>query len=203
MPMFDDEAGDDSDIVFRDLILLMLTGFVTVAVLMLAHINPKAASASAKDTAPPGNVMVEANWPPGMDSDVDLWVQAPGDMPVGYSNKGGAVFNLLRDDLGHQLDLSGLNYESSYSRGVVPGEYTVNLHLYRNRATTVDVPVTVIVSTKPSSESPARQILMSKVDLAREGQEKTVFRFKLTEGGIVVPGSVNSLQRPLRSGTKS
>ena len=203
MPMLDDEAGDNSDIVFRDLILLMLTGFVTVAVLMLAHINPKAASASVKDTAPPGNVMVEANWPPGMDSDVDLWVQAPGDMPVGYSNKGGAVFNLLRDDLGHQLDLSGLNYESSYSRGVVPGEYTVNLHLYRNRATTVDVPVTVIVSTKPSSESPARQILMSKVDLAREGQEKTVFRFKLTEGGIVVPGSVNSLQRPLRSGTKS
>ena len=134
MPMLDDEAGDDSDIVFRDLILLMLTGFVTVAVLMLAHINPKAAAASAKDTAPPGNVMVEANWPPGMDSDVDLWVQAPGDMPVGYSNKGGAVFNLLRDDLGHQLDLSGLNYESSYSRGVVPGEYTVNLHLYRNRA---------------------------------------------------------------------
>ena len=203
MPMLDDEAGDDSDIVFRDLILLMLTGFVTVAVLMLAHINPKAASANVKDTAPPGNVMVEANWPPGMDSDVDLWVQAPGDMPVGYSNKGGAVFNLLRDDLGHQLDLSGLNYESSYSRGVVPGEYTVNLHLYRNRATTVDVPVTVIVSTKPSSELPARQILMSKVDLAREGQEKTVFRFKLTEGGIVVPGSVNSLQRPLRSGTKS
>ena len=203
MPLLDDEAGDDSDIVFRDLILLMLTGFVTVAVLMLAHINPKAAAASAKDTAPPGNVMVEANWPPDMDSDVDLWVQAPGDVPVGYSNKGGAVFNLLRDDLGHQLDLSGLNYESSYSRGVVPGEYTVNLHLYRNRATNPAVPVTVIVSTKGSSDQPARQILVSKVDLGREGQERTVFRFKLTEGGSVVPGSVNSLQKPLRSGTKS
>ena len=80
--------------------------------------------------------MVEANWPPELDSDVDLWVQAPGDVPVGYSNKGGAVFNLLRDDLGQQLDLSGLNYETAYSRGIVPGEYTVNLHLYRNRAAT-------------------------------------------------------------------
>jgi hypothetical protein len=30
-----------------------------------------------------------------------------------------------------------------------------------------------------------------------------VFRFKLTETGAIVPGSVNSLQRPLRSGTKS
>jgi len=203
MAPLDDETGDDADIVFRDLILLMLTGFVTVAVLMLAHINPKAAAARAKDTAPPGNVLVEATWPPGMDSDVDLWVQAPGDLPVGYSNKGGAVFNLLRDDLGQQLDLSGLNYESSYARGIVPGEYTVNLHLYRNRAGLAEVPVTVIVSTKPTSADPARQVLMSKVELAREGQERTVFRFRLSERGNLVPGSVTSLQRPLRSGSKS
>ena len=203
MAPLDDEAGDDSDIVFRDLILLMLTGFVTVAVLMLAHVNPKAAAARAKDTAPPGNVLVEATWPPGMDSDVDLWVQAPGDLPVGYSNKGGAVFNLLRDDLGQQLDLSGLNYESSYSRGIVPGEYTVNLHLYRNRAGYPEVPVTVIVSTKPTSADPARQVLMSKVELAREGQERTVFRFRLSERGDLVSGSVTSLPTPLRSGTKS
>ena len=199
MSPLDDEGGDDSDIVFRDLILLMLTGFVTVAVLMLAHVNPKAAAARAEDSAPPGNVLVEATWPPDLDADVDLWVQAPGDVPVGYSNKGGAVFNLLRDDLGQQLDLSGLNYESSYARGVVPGEYTVNLHLYRNRAGAPQVPVTVIVSSKPTVADPARQILMSKVELDHEGQERTVFRFRLTERGDVVPGSVTSLQRPLRS----
>ena len=93
--------------------MLMLTGFVTVAVLMLAHINPKARPPAPRTRRRPGNVMVEANWPPELDSDVDLWVQAPGDVPVGYSNKGGAVFNLLRDDLGQQLDVSGLNYESS------------------------------------------------------------------------------------------
>ena len=182
----------------------MLTGFVTVAVLMLAHINPKAAAAVAKDTAPPGNVMVEANWPPELDSDVDLWVQAPGDVPVGYSNKGGAVFNLLRDDLGQQLDLSGLNYESSYSRGIVPGEYTVNLHLYRNRARpAAGAGDRGRRAASATAQDPARQILMSKVELDREGQERTVFRFRLTEGGEVVPGSVNSLQRPLRSGAKS
>ena len=203
MPLLDDEAGDDSDIVFRDLILLMLTGFVTVAVLMLSHINPKAQAAVSKDSEPPGNVMVEVNWPPNLDSDVDLWVQAPGDVPVGYSNKGGAVFNLLRDDLGQQLDLSGLNYESSYARGIVPGEYTVNVHLYRNRAAAMLVPVTVVVSTKGHASDPSRQVLMSKVELDHEGQERTVFRFKLNEAGQVVPGSVNSLQRPLRSGTKS
>ena len=30
-----------------------------------------------------------------------------------------------------------------------------------------------------------------------------MFRFKLNEAGAIVPGSVNSLPRPLRSGTKS
>ena len=202
MPLLDDEAGDDSDTVFRDLILLMLTGFVTVAVLMLAHVNPKAQAAVSKDSEPPGNVMVEANWPPDLDSDVDLWVQAPGDVPVGYSNKGGAVFNLLRDDLGQQLDLSGLNYEGSHARGVVPGGYTVNLHLHRNRAGTALVPVTVVVSTKARPADPSRQVLMTKLELDHEGQERTVFRFRLAENGQVEPGSVNSLQRPLRWGTK-
>ena len=86
----------------------------------------------------------------------------------------------------------------------MPGEYTVNLHLYRNRAASRRVPVTIVVSTKTAAqELPARQILMSKVELTREGQELTVFRFRLTEGGIVVPGSVNSLQRPCARGAKS
>lgn len=193
---------DAGDTVYRDVIMLALAGFMTIVILMLAHINPKQ-EANAATVAPPGNVMIEANWPPEMDSDVDLWVQAPGDNPVGYSNKGGAVFNLLRDDLGHQLDISGLNYESSFSRGIIPGEYTVNLHLYRNRARNVDVPVTVVVSVKSDANGPARQILMTRLTMGREGEERTVFRFQLTEGGSVVPGSVNSLQRRLRSGAKA
>lgn len=193
---------DPGDTVFRDVIMLALAGFMTVVILVLAHINPRAVAQNAQDTAPPGNVMIEANWPPDLDTDVDLWVQAPGDNPVGYSNKGGAVFNLLRDDLGHQLDISGLNYESSFSRGVIPGEYTVNLHLYRNRARSAAVPVTVVVSVKPGPDLPARQILMTKLTLDREGEERTVFRFDLTKSGALKPGSVNSLQRPLRSGTK-
>jgi hypothetical protein len=39
----------------------------------------------------------------------DLWIQAPGDVPVGYSNKSGGVFNLLRDDLGKAKDMTDGN----------------------------------------------------------------------------------------------
>ena len=193
---------DDTGTVFRDVITLALAGFVSAVILLLPHVAPRAARTSEGVKAP-GNVIIEANWPADLDTDVDLWVQGPGDIPVGYSNKGGGLFNLLRDDLGHVLDVSGLNYEVAYSRGVIAGEYIVNLHLYRNIAGRVPVPAHVVASVKPDVEGPAHQIVVSDIDLSREGQETTVFRFSLDGDGKLVPGSVHNLQLPLRSGSKS
>lgn len=196
--MFDRLEGDDTGTVFRDTIMLALAGFVALVILMLPYLNPKQTK-SAENMEPPGNVIVEVRWPDELDTDVDLWVQAPGDMPVGYSNKGGVVFNLLRDDLGRRADATKMNYEVSYSRGLPPGEYTVNLHLYRNMARASTIPATVVASVKKSAQESARQLVASQVDLKREGQEVTVFRFRLDERGDLVAGSVSSLQRPLRS----
>ena len=193
--------ADDNGTVFRDVIMLALAGFVALVVLMLPHLNPPGAKQS-DDSEPPGNVIVEIRWPDEIDADVDLWVQAPGDMPVGYSNKGGLIFNLLRDDLGKRADATGMNYEVSYSRGIPPGEYTVNVHLYRNIANVYPVPVTVVTSVKRMASESARQILASRVELKREGQELTVYRFELDERGRLVPGTVHSLQRPLRAWRK-
>jgi hypothetical protein len=196
LDQFDDE--DVNGTVFRDVITLALCGFVAVVILLLPHLNPKQVAQAAVASTVPGNVMVEARWADELDTDVDLWVQAPGDVPVGYSNKSGVIFNLLRDDLGRNADPTQLNYEVSYSRGVPPGEYAVNLHMYRNKAKVSPVKVTVVTSVKkPNSES-AKQILTSSVDLMVENQETTVYRFKLTEAGELVSSSVNSLPKPLR-----
>ena len=193
--LFDEDEGGT---VFRDVIMLALAGFVAMVVLLLPHLNPPGDQARA-DVESPGNVIVEIHWPDEIDSDVDLWVEAPGDVPVGYSNKGGVIFNLLRDDLGQRADATGLNYEVSYSRGIPAGEYTVNVHLYRNTAGIFPIPVTVVTSVKKSARDAARQLLASKIDLAREGQELTVYRFELSDEGGLVPGSVHSLQRNLRA----
>jgi hypothetical protein len=195
---FDRFEYDDAGIVFRDLITLALCGFVVCVVLIMPHINPPVTK-TAQDTDPPGNVIVEVRWPDELDSDVDLWVEAPGDVPVGYSNKGGVIFNLLRDDLGKRADATGMNYEVSYSRGIMAGEYTVNLHLYRNTAGVFPIPVTVVTSVKKSAKESARQLLASHIELVREGEELTVYRFKLSEQGDLVSGGVHSLQRQLRS----
>ncbi len=189
---------DCHDTVFRDVIFLALAGFVAVVLLLLPHIHPPAEAEAAVPS--PGNVIVEIRWPNHVDADVDLWVQAPGDTPVGYSNKGGRIFNLLRDDLGLRGDVTQLNYEVSYSRGVPTGEYTVNIHLYRLAGGVVPVPVTIAVSVKHEAMASARQVLATKLELRYEGDELTAFRFVLDEDGRVVSGSVHDLPKPLRSG---
>jgi hypothetical protein len=190
---------DGNDTVFRDVILLALSGFVAVVLLLLPHLNPPL---EAKEAPPPGNVVIELHWPSEIDADVDLWVEAPGDRPVGYSNAGGRIFNLLRDDLGRFLDITKINYEVAYSRGVIPGEYIVNVHLYRNSPSLEPVPVTIVASVKKSQTDRLRRIATTKLDLSYAGQESTAFRFSMDRKGRLVSGSVNSLYKPLRSGGK-
>ena len=197
MQLLDNQGDDDSGTVFRDIIMLALLGFVTFVIMLLPHLNPP-----TQDTAtvqPPGNVVVEVHWPNKLDSDVDLWVEAPGDRPVGYSNKGGRIFNLLRDDLGRTGDTTELNYEVAYSRGVPAGDYTVNLHLYRNRGGSLPVAANVVVSVKNDDGAKLRQVAKKRVTLANVGQEMTVMRFSLDGNGNVVPGSIHTIPRPLRA----
>lgn len=197
------ESEDDTGITFRDMITLALAGFVTILLVLLPHINPPLKDSSLEIISP-GSLMVEAIWPNEIDADVDLWVKAPGDMPVGYSNQGGKIFNLLRDDLGNQNDVTNMNYENVFSRGIPPGEYVVNLHLFSNPKGTYPVPVKIVISTRLNSSnigSPGilRQILKIDVDITRLGQELTVIRFKLDDKGNLIAGSENSLFTPLRA----
>ena len=192
-PFEDDEAST----VFRDVIMLVLMGFVAIAVLLLPHLNPPVKA--DESTAPPGNVIVEVRWPDDVDTDVDLWVQAPGDAPVGYSNLGGLVFDLLRDDRGHYRDAAALNYEVAFSRGAPAGDYTVNLHLYSNNQGTLPVTVQVTVSVRADGGRTIRRIAFREVALTHVGEELTVLRFSLTDGGSLVPGSVHQLPKKLRA----
>jgi hypothetical protein len=195
---YDASADEDVGTVFRDVITLALCGFVAIVVLLLPHLNPPVQAAAVEGVAAPGNVIVEIRWPEGHSADVDLWVQAPGDVPVGYSNKGGAIFNLLRDDLGRFGDATTVNHEISYSRGLPPGEYVANVHLYRNQ-NKQPVEVAMTVSAKPNAQVSAKPLLTTNVVLRREGEELTGLRFRLDTDGKLVPNSVHNLYKPLRS----
>ena len=190
-----DGLDDDAwGTVFRDVILLALIGFVAMVIMLLPHVVPK--KKQSEDQMAPGNVIVEIHWPSDMPVDVDLWVQAPNEFPVGFWNMGGPTFNLLRDDLGADGDATDENYEITYSRGIPSGEYIVNVHMYGPVPPNQPVPVTVVVSVRKLYDD-ARQILKTMVELTRRNQEETAYRFRLSAEGDLVEGSVSTLRRPL------
>ena len=200
-PLGEDDGGTGT--VFRDMITLALAGFVCMVLLLLPHINPKGKDGTGvASEEPPGNVIIEARWDDKLRTDVDLWVQAPGDVPVGYSNKSGLIFNLLRDDLGSYADPTEVNFETSYSRGISPGEYTVNIHLFRNLENIYPIWVRVVARVKKETEAGAATLAATRIRLDREGQEITAFRFTLNDKGDMVPGSLNAIFKPLRSARK-
>ena len=195
----DNESGDT---LFRDVLSLALLGFIAIIVLLLPHINPKGVE-NASNAPISGNLIVEINWPNEKQVDVDLWLQAPKDVVVGFSNKGGAIFNLLRDDLGRMLDLSSINHEIAYTRGITAGEYTINAHLYRSNARTpppIKVETTISIKKFKEDGSPfVAPLLFTTAHLEHQGQEITMVRFQLTEEGTLVKNSVHSLYRQLRT----
>ncbi len=193
-PPFEGFAEDSTGTVFRDVTLLALIGFVAMVIMLLPHVRK--AEDETRDHRAPGNVIVEVHWPRDMPYDVDLWVRAPEDVPVGFYNQGSEYFNLLRDDLGDEADATGLNYEISYSRGIPAGEYIVNVHMYGLLPAGLEIPVKVVVSVRKQFDV-ARQILQTTVNLVRRNQEETAFRFRLDGEGELVEESVTTIRRRL------
>jgi hypothetical protein len=172
----------------------LLDALLALILILLLLVHPPT---QAQESSSPGMVLVEARWPDACDSDVDLWVRAPGDRSVGYSAQSGRVFNLLRDDRGTTDDLSNLNFESAYSRGAPAGEYAVTIHLYDHRGRCpLPLPVDVQVSIKPDGSSP-RVLMRNRVLLSRIGQETTAARFTLNEENDI-NGPVSTLPIKLR-----
>lgn len=185
-----------SGTLFRDALMLMLLGFVAMVVWMLPHLNPPASEAKAE---PPGNLIVHIVWPPG-NVDVDLWVDGPGELvPIGYSNKGGVLWNLLRDDLGDYPDATPINFEDAYTRGIIPGDYTINVHCYRCPKVPVPVDLEVSVNAGEGGKGATQELASSRVELRYSGQERTALRFTLNADGTVKPGSFSTVFKPLRN----
>ena len=130
--------------------------------------------------------------------DVDLWVYGPGEAhPVGYSDKNGIHMDLVRDDIPELYDHAPAHFENVISRGIWPGEYVINAHLYAG--ITYPVQVTIMVDINMPDEKATRHLLQRTATLLGPGDEITVLRFFLMKNGTIEPGSVNHVFQPLRS----
>ena len=167
---------------FRDVLMGALGAIVVALIVLLFHINPPKQEDASKQRAR-GNIRVEVIWDKNTNVDIDTWVKAPGDTPVGYSNLNGRVFNLVRDDLGTHADLTEMNYEVAFSRGIPEGQWIINLHWFSNSHGAVEVPVKVLITIKKDDSEDSKtapiQIMSKHVVLKAVGEELTVVSFEV------------------------
>lgn len=176
-----------------DMLISIAAAFIALAALIEEPTVTKA------DMVPPGQLSVEIFWPDDACTDVDLWVQAPGGKPVGYSSAHAAYVDFLRDDLGLYCGPGTHHYENAFTRGLPQGLYVVNLHSYSDHGWGLKpVPVEVVIQIH-HEKGAAETILHKTVTLNTIGQETTIARWRLDADGHVEEGSLSDLPKPLRA----
>lgn len=176
-------------ILVRDLLMNMLLGLTALVVLVLAQINPVAKP--TENIHPAGQIAVSVCWKKGP-LDIDTWALAPGEpKPVGYQNRSGKVWSLLRDNLGESGGTSPANCESMFARETPAGEYVINVFGFSVSEVT-DVHVEIGVG----KDADSMHVYTYDVAVANR-QERTVMRFSIDDKGEIVPSSISELFKPL------
>jgi hypothetical protein len=135
--------------------------------------------------------IITMDWPDNHPDDIDLFVQDPLGNIAWYRHREAGFLTLDRDDRGGVNDFIVVNGQKIPSpvreeivtvRGIVPGEYTVNVSHFQ-AVTGQPVPVNV----KVQKLNPTAQVIFDdKVTVDHTGDEKTAVRFWVDAEGKVI-----------------
>ncbi len=172
---------------FTDLLFNALLGFTFLFLVAIMFMNPVAKKGIID---PKAEYIITITWPDNNPDDIDTWVEDPNGNLVWFRNREAGLIHLDRDDRGlanDTLSINGreiqnpLNQEVITIRGVVPGEYIVNLHYY---ASETSQPVRATV--KVAKVNPALEIVYyGDLVLQKKGDEATAVRFNVDKNGTV------------------
>jgi hypothetical protein len=186
--------------------VMLFKGLQVVAFLFfiaLLVINPEAKTGKVDSKA---EFLITASWPDSHPDDVDLYAEDPAGNIVWYHVREAGFMVLDRDDRGglnNTIVVNGkrisspIRQETVSIRGIVAGEYTVNINHYL--ATTRE-PVPVAV--KVEKVNPALEVVhYATLLLDHNGHERTAVRFRVADNGSVV--DVNHREKSLIQLTRS
>jgi hypothetical protein len=172
---------------FIDLLFNALLGFTFLFLVSVMFMNPEARKGRVDLKA---EYIISVTWPDHLADDINLWVQDPIGETVSYLRKDAGWLHLDRDDRGEINDtiivdgkemLYPINQEVVTIRGIIPGEYVVNLYYYTAAAAR---PVEALV--KVEKVNPTLQTVYArKILLARQDVEETAVRFNLDRNGEI------------------
>ena len=191
-----------SNVSFLDLLFNLVVGFVMLFIIAFLLIRPIAENKQIEQKA---EYIISVTWPKEFADDVDTWLQDPIEQILSFRNKEIGLMHLDRDDLGRSNDsqyVEGIgkvsypyNREIATIRGYLPGEYVLNIHLYR-KVVLIGGPKSVPVTITVEKINPkVKLIYKAEVILKTQWEEQTVIRFVLDRDGEVK--STNFLYYPL------
>jgi hypothetical protein len=180
--------------------IMLFKGLQVVAFLFfiaLLAMNPEAKEGKVDSKA---EFIITMTWPDDHPDDIDLYAEDPLGNVVWYHVREGGFMMLDRDDRGsanNTITVDGRKITSSFRqetisiRGIVPGEYTVNVHYF---LATRGGPVPAVVKVEKVNPT-VEVVAYDTVQLSRMGEEKTAVRFRLAANGSVV--DVNHREKSL------
>jgi hypothetical protein len=211
-----------STIGFTDLLFNILVGFAFLFIIAFILIKPEAKKHDFERRA---EFVVVLEWDHDQSDDIDLYVQDPTGGRVSFRNPIVNFMHLDKDDLGYVNDVVmnvdgtitkvNINREVVTIRGIIPGEYIINVHYYSTRQTEAAFSSlsgerrgdTEIISVDrhgvgKGGNPNKKRILTVKIELHkvnpyeilwigekpydRRGQEETFVRFTIDSKGKVV-----------------
>ena len=182
---------------FTDLLFNALLGFTFLFLVAIMFMNPEAKTGIID---PKAEYILTITWEDNSPDDIDVWVEDPEGQLVYFRATEAGLLHLDRDDRGlinDTITISGeevqnpLNQEVVTLRGVVKGEYVVNLHYYAS-----ETKKPVDVNVRLAKVNPKLEIVYyGKVNLEKKGAEKTAVRFSITRDGKV--SGINFLPKSL------
>ena len=210
-----------STIGFTDLLFNILVGFAFLFIIAFLLIKPEAKKHDFERRA---EFVIVMEWDDDQPDDIDLYVQDPTGNKVSFRTPIMNFMYLDKDDLGYANDVVknvdgtitkvNINREVVTIRGIIPGEYIINVHYYSTRQTEAAFSSltgerrgdTEIISVDRhgvgTPNKKKKRILTVKIELHkvnpyeilwigekpydRRGQEETFVRFTIDSKGMVV-----------------
>lgn len=180
-----------------DLLFNMLLMFVFFFYISYMMIKPKIKEPELNTKA---EFMITVLWQDNCNDDVDSWVRDPLGNIAWFREKQVGMLHLDRDDLGNTNDTVTLpdgtvisckyNQELTSIRGYIPGEWTVNVHMYKKRDSSPTTVKVFIDKLNPFSRIVQKEIILNTV-----WQEETVTRFEMSSTGNII--TINNIPAEL------
>jgi hypothetical protein len=196
------KTGYYNSISLHDLLFNTLLVFFILFTIAFLKMLQKQMDANIKAKA---EFIIMHTWGGDRLDDVDTWLQDPTGEIVWFRQKETGLMHLDRDDLGIWNDTITLpdgrkieckeNQEIVTIRGIIAGEWTLNVHLYSRHKDPGPMPVSKVQVTMLN---PVAQLIFSKeITFKKEWEEVTVCRFVMSNKGNII--ALNELPKSLVS----